>query len=102
MVLDYIVSYLGVIFVSLSYSTLFSNAIYVPVWERQRSLRHVLHINNLSNFAYWTAHMLYEYAWSMVLIVLTVILTYIMYALRHGPIVASQRLRTPLGCSLQR
>ncbi len=73
------VSYLGVIFVSLCYSTLLSNAIFVPVWERQHSLRHILHINNLSNVAYWAAHMLYEYAWSLVLIILTLVLTHIMY-----------------------
>ena len=81
MVVDYVVAYLGVIFVLMCYSNLLSNAIYLPVWERQQSIRHLLHINNTSNIAYWTAHIVYELVWALLIVVFTMIIIKVLYVL---------------------
>ncbi len=78
--IDYFAAYLAIIFMSVGYANILSTAVYMPVWERQQGLRHVLSINRTSALAYWTAHIGFEFLVSLALIVLTHVILHIMFA----------------------
>jgi len=77
--LQYFLGRIAVFFIGSAFMFVLPSAIFMPVWEKQQEVSHILHINGVSKIAYWVAHILSELLISVILIFVTYIIVYILY-----------------------